>query len=76
LPSAIVVYSREGVDDNGVLLWSAKIIDAENKEVIGVVEPMPEAQAHRRADRLISISMLYDAMPSLLGDFVTDEEKE
>jgi hypothetical protein len=64
------------VDNNGVLLWSAKIIDAENKEVIGVVEPMPEAQAHRRVDRLISISMLYDAMPSLLGDFVADEEKE
>ena len=76
MPQALVVYSREGVDKDGVLLWSAKIIDAESKEVIGVVEPMPEAQAHRRADRLISISMLYDSMPSLLGDFVVDEEKE
>jgi hypothetical protein len=76
MPQAFVVYSREGVDKNGVLLWSAKIIDSESKEVIGVVEPMPEAQAHRRADRLISISLLYDAMPSLLGDFVANEEKE
>jgi hypothetical protein len=76
MPQALVVYSREGVDKDGVLLWSAKIIDAESKEVIGVVEPMPEAQAHRRADRLISISLLYDAMPSLLGDFVANEEKE
>jgi len=76
MPQAVVVYSREGIDENGNALWSAKVIDVETKEVIGNVKPMAEEQAHRMADRLLSISAMYDSMPSLLGDFVIDEEKE
>jgi hypothetical protein len=68
---AWVVYTRHGKED----VWSADVLDRETKEWIGTVAPGPLEQVKGKAARLLDLSSLYQAMPSLLEDFVCDEEE-
>lgn len=71
-----VVYVGGPENADGNKMWAAHILDRDTREVVGFVEPGEIDSVKERVQRLVSLTEMYEAMPSLLGGLTLDEEKE